>query len=83
MKSELVTAEKQECENMRGSAQGILETLEKAHEVLRIINGEYPGEAREEMSKNGSIDELSILLTDIRYSADRLAESVNKISNRI
>ncbi len=82
--TELVsTAQEEKTINLRKSASAILETLNGAHEIARSVVGEYPGEARKDIDQNGTIDELSVLLTDIKYSADRLLDSINKISQRI
>jgi len=81
--SEMVPTAQEEKKNLRKSASAILETLNGAHEIARSVIGEYPGEERKDIDPNGTIDELSVLLTDIKYSADRLLESINKISQRI
>ena len=72
-------------ENLRDAARGSIEILEKAYEILRIVCGEKPLEARvdEDMASSVTINELDSLLTDIRHLADRLVVSAGEINRRI
>ena len=69
--------------SLRESAQSALETLGKAHEIMRALNGEYPAETGEPRSDNGSLDELSNLLVDINHSAGRLTDLLSQINQRV
>ncbi len=70
-------------ENLRDAARGSIETLEKAYEILRIVCGEKPLEAREDIASDVTINQLDTLLTDIRYLADRLVVSAGEINRKI
>ena len=69
--------------NLRKSASATLETLHKAHEIMRALNGEYPAEKDETRSDNGSLDELSNLLADINHSAGKLTDLLSQINQRV
>ncbi len=70
-------------ENLRDSAKGILDVLNRVNGNMNLLGGESPCDVRENVELDGAVEELFVLLNDIRYLANRIALVSDEIVERI
>lgn len=70
-------------ENLRDSARGILDVLTRIEGNMNLLGGELPSEVRDDVEANGAVDELFVLLNDIRYLANRIEITSDAITGKI
>ncbi len=70
-------------ENLRDSAKGILDVLHRVNGNMNLLGGEPPCDAQESIEPDGAVEELFVLLNDIRYLANQIAQVSDEIVERI
>ena len=68
---------------LRDLARDILGTLEKAYVGMQTLSGVQLMEAQKDVDVNGTIDELSMLLTDIKCSVNNLVSLIDRVNQRV
>ena len=68
---------------LRDLARSILGTLEKAHDGVQNLSGVQPAELRKDTDINGTIDELNMILLDIKCAATNLLNLIDQVNQRV
>ena len=70
-------------ENLRDLAQGIFDVLIRVEGNMNLLGNNVPFDVREDIEPNGAVEELFVLLNDIRYLANRIEITSDAITEKI